>query len=402
MPWEGPATHRGPWPEAPWEGPPWRRGPRLFGRPVIPVAFILFIQVVGTYFAGLDEEAFRPYDLGAAILLAAGPASLLLRGRFPVGVLAFTLFTTGTYFVLGYPHGPIFFALLVAFFGAALAGKRAAAATSIAIGYVTFVWLGYWVGTRPAPGLAGALGAAAWLLVLFTVSEIARGRRDRAIERMKTHREEERRRASDERLRIARELHDVLAHNISLINVQAGVALHLIDERPEQARGALGAIKDASNEALSELRSVLDILRQGNERGPRSPTSGLTDLDDLVARTRAAGFDVAVEVEGAPRPLPTGVDLAAFRIVQEAVTNVTRHAPAARMRIRLSYEPESLVVEIADDGAGGTGEASKGAGAGIAGMKERAAALGGELEAGPRPGGGFLVRARLPLPEDVR
>jgi signal transduction histidine kinase len=233
--------------------------------------------------------------------------------------------------------------------------------------------------------------------VLFTAAEIGRSRRERAIEAARTRAEETRRRASEERLRIARELHDVLAHNISLINVQAGVALHLMDNRPEQARTALSAIKQASNEALGELRSVLEILREGHEDPPRSPTSGLAQLDDLVAKTEGAGLRVSTRVEGTPRPLPPRVDLAAFRIVQEALTNATRHAGDAHATIRIGYGERDLTVQIDDDGRGTS--SAPGGGQGIPGMRERATALGGDLEAGPRPGGGFRVRAMFPLRE---
>jgi signal transduction histidine kinase len=214
-----------------------------------------------------------------------------------------------------------------------------------------------------------------------------------------------RRRAGEERLRIARELHDVLAHNISLINVQAGVALHLMEEQPEQARTALTAIKAASKDALGELRSVLDVLRHVDEGAPRAPTAGLADLDRLVSGATAAGIDVRVVTSGTPRPLPPSVDLAAFRIVQEALTNVTRHAGQATATVSLTYGEEGLTVSVEDDGRGvngagaGTGPErprERGGGNGIRGMKERASALGGDVEAGPRPGGGFRVTASLP------
>jgi signal transduction histidine kinase len=191
----------------------------------------------------------------------------------------------------------------------------------------------------------------------------------------------------------------VLAHNISLINVQAGVALHLMEEQPAQARTALTAIKAASKDALGELRSVLDILRQVDEGPPRAPTAGLDDLDRLVSGAAAAGIDVRVVTEGTPRPLPPSVDLAAFRIVQEALTNVTRHAGQATATISLSYGDADLTVQVDDDGHGrpAVNGVAAGGGNGIPGMKERAAALGGRLDAGPKPDGGFRVRSWLPL-----
>jgi len=369
--------------------------PPLGSRLLLPLA-VGVIQVVGTHFAGLRQPERMDLDALGILLLAAGPAALVLRRRYPAAVLAFVLATTLGYLLRDYPRGPIFLALIVAFVTAVMRGRRVAAITSLVVGYFSFLWLPYLVGQEPAPSLAQALGLAAWLLVLLTVSEIARSRRERANDLARTEEEEARRRASEERLRIARELHDVLAHNISLINVQAGVALHLMDERPEQARTALTAIKQASSEALGELRSVLDILREGRESPPRSPTSGLGRLDDLVAKTEAAGLRVTTRVEGIPRSLPPGVDLAAFRIVQEALTNVTRHAGEAQATVNIDYGDRDLTVLIEDDGHRASGEGSPG-GKGISGMRERAAALGGEFEAGPRPGGGFRVRARLPL-----
>lgn len=223
-------------------------------------------------------------------------------------------------------------------------------------------------------------------------------RRDRAAEAERLRKEETRRRASEERLQIARDLHDVLAHNISLINVQAGVALHLIDEKPEQARTALAAIKEASRDALRELRTALDVLRRTDDAAPRTPAPGLGSLDELVSRTSAAGVQVRTEIAGEARPLPAGVDVTAYRIIQEALTNVVRHASKASATVRVTYGANDLSVQIEDDGAGpGPAGAVDKPGQGIAGMRERAAALGGQLDAGPRPEGGFRVSARLPL-----
>jgi signal transduction histidine kinase len=218
------------------------------------------------------------------------------------------------------------------------------------------------------------------------VAEAARMREEEAL-----------RRASEERLRIARELHDALGHHLSLISVQSGVALHLNEALPEQARTSLTAIKQASKEALSELRSVLDILRQEGEAAPRFPASTLDRLDDLVAQASKAGLDVRAETEGAARPVPFGIEAAAFRIVQEALTNVTKHAGGATVTVLVAYGDRDLTAQVDDDGRGPTSGGATGSGSGIVGMHERVAALGGELEAGPRPEGGFRVRARLPL-----
>jgi signal transduction histidine kinase len=354
-------------------------------------------QLLFTHFAAREQPDRMPLDAVAYALLASGPAALIVRRRYPVAVHAVVLGAALSYSVIGYPRGPIFLSLIVSFFTVVLTGHRMAAVLSLVVGFVSFLWLAALLGREPAPSLAEVLALGAWLLVLLFGAEFVRGRRERAAEAARIWAEEERRRASEERLRIARELHDVLAHNISLINVQAGVALHLMDERPEQARTALATIKEASKDALTEMRSVIDILRQDGEQAPRAPAATLARLDDLVSRTEAAGVRVETEIEGTSRPLPSGVDLAAFRIVQEALTNVGRHARAGTATVRVSYGDRDLTVQVDDDGSGSTSGGTGGSGKGILGMRERVAALGGELEAGPRPGGGFRVRARLPL-----
>ncbi|HEY3214123.1 MAG TPA: sensor histidine kinase, partial [Actinomycetota bacterium] len=294
-------------------------------------------------------------------------------------------------------NGPIWLALVTAYVTAVFLGHRLAAGITAATGFVIFPWLDYVVRDGRAPSLTALAALAAWLLVLLGGAEIVRVRRERVVEAARIQEEEALRRASEERLRIARDLHDALGHHLSLINVQAGVALHLNEELPEQARTSLSAIKLASKEALTELRSVLDILRQEGEPAPRSPTSTLARLDELVSQAAAAGLEVRMVSEGRVRPLPFGVDVAAFRIVQEALTNVTRHAGEATATVRVSYGERELSLQIDDDGRGPAADGAVPTGKGIMGMRERVGALGGELQAGPRPEGGFRVRARLPL-----
>ena len=197
---------------------------------------------------------------------------------------------------------------------------------------------------------------------------------------------------------MARDLHDVIGHNISLINVQASMGLDLMDSQPEQARAALSAIKSASKEALEELRTMLTALRRDDDVAPRSPAPGLDRLPELIELTRAAGLSVEVEVVGKAPPLPTAVHLAAYRIIQESLTNVARHAGRARVTVRVTYDDADMHVEIDDDGkAPSGGDSAIGTGSGITGMRERAAALGGDLSAGFRQGGGFRVSAQLPV-----
>jgi signal transduction histidine kinase len=343
--------------------------------------------------------AARHLDVFAFLLLAAGPAALLARRRHPAPVLAVVFTATLLYVVIGYASGPIWISLIVAFGTAILAGYQALGWLSLFAGWVLFLWLPAAFGRGGAPSLLQAFALAAWLLVLLAAAEGLRIRRERTAEAKRQREQEALRRAGEERLRIARELHDVLAHNVSLINVQSGVALHLLEQQPEQARTALSAINVASAEALREMRAVLGVLRRVDEPLPRAPTAGLESLDALVSRSAAAGLAVHVEVEGEQHPLPASVDLAAFRIVQESLTNVTRHAQARAATVHLAYQDDELAVQIDDDGRGGSPDASANGGNGIQGMRERAAALGGELQAGPRAGGGFRVRARLPLSE---
>jgi signal transduction histidine kinase len=354
-------------------------------------------QLAFTTLAAEGQPKREPLDALAYALLAVGPLALVARRRYPVAVLVVVFGTTLAYAVTDYPRGPIFLALIVAFFTAVLSGHRLSAVISLALGYVGFLWLPYLIGTEEAPSLPAFLGLAAWLLVLLSAAEFVRVRRERAVEAVRMREEEARLRASEERLRIARELHDALGHHISLISVQAGVALHVNEELPEQARIALSAIRDASKEALTELRSVLDILRQVDEQAPRAPTPTLRRLDDLVAGAAAAGLEVRTETVGEARPLPFGVDVAAYRIVQEALTNVARHAGQATATIQVAYGDRELTLQVDDDGRGASATGTPVRGKGLQGMRERVAALGGDLEAGPRPEGGFRVRARLPL-----
>ena len=371
--------------------------PRMaFGDAAIAVG-LLVLLMVGTTFASRHQPGRRAFDVGAAALVIASAGALAWRRRHPAAVLATVFAATVLYFALGYANGPIWLALVVAYVSAIVRGHRLAAAAVAVVGFGTFPWLDLLLRNRPGPSLPGLAAVAAWLLVLLGVGEAVRIRRERATEMARVTREEALRRASEERLRIARELHDALGHHLSLINIQSGVALHLNEELPEQTRGSLLAIKQASKEALGELRSVLDILRQDGEPAPRSPTSTLARLDELVSQSAAAGLDVRTKTEGEVRPLPFGIDVAAFRIVQEALTNVTRHAGSATATVRVAYGERDLTVQVDDDGTGTHRPGAGGSGNGILGMRERVAALGGEIEARPRPGGGFRVLARLPL-----
>jgi signal transduction histidine kinase len=380
---------------------------------VLLAAFACFVQTFGTFVYSQDEPSPWQLDAYAYLLLGVGPAALLFRRRWPEATLVVAFVAAAGYAASGYPRGPAGMpALGFAVVSALMMGRRRAFTwVAVGVAVVAFSLLPRVILDQHErqSDIATNVELITWLPLAAAATEIVRIRLERRAERARVARTEARRRASDERLLIARELHDVLAHNISLINVHSGVALHLLDERPEQARPALEAINEASEEALGELHSVLDVLNRGigdqgghGEWAPRTPTAGLRDLDGLVRRTRAAGLDVEVTVEGEARPVPAGVDLAAFRIVQEALTNVVRHAGGeARATVRLAYQATELTVQVDDDGQPAP-PPGPGAGRGIAGMRQRVQALDGTFSAGPRPGQGFRVRARLPLHNGTR
>ncbi len=333
-------------------------------------------------------------------LLALGVLALPFRHRHPVAVLWWVLGTTLAYWSLGYPRGPVFFALLVALFQVVLTGHRRVAIASLVFGFLAFSWLGYALGRDEAPGWGQVLGLAAWLVALLSITELVRSRRDRARDRALAQADLLLRQSSEERIRIARELHDAVAHNMSLINIQAGVALHLMDDDPRLARDALTTIKGASKEALVELRSILGVLRGVDDDAPRAPAPSLERLPDLLLTAAASGVEVRLDVEGDLSGIPRNTDLAAFRIVQESLTNVARHAGVPTAEVRIRAQDGTLDVEVLDDGNGRSGRADLPSGGnGIPGMQERAHAVGGRLTAGPRPGRGFAVHAELPLSE---
>jgi signal transduction histidine kinase len=359
-------------------------------------AAVGIVQLCGTLMIGHNQEGRESIDALAVALLLAGPAALYWRARAPVAVMIATLAPGLAYWALDYPRGPIWIAAIVAFVSAVFMGRRVPAWILLGVAWAGLVFLPHLVSDASPATVGKAIGIAVWLFLLGEFAEIARSKRERHLEQQRAEREQAAAQAGRERLLIARELHDVLAHNVSLINVQAGVALHLLDEQPERARPALEAIKDASSETLREMRSVLDILRKPGEQPPRSPTAGVGGLDELIARTKAAGIAVDARVSGSPRGLPASVDLAVYRIVQEALTNVARHAHPAAALVQLAYADDSVEIVVEDDGLRARQLNGYG-GNGIAGMRERVAALGGEFSAGPRPDVGFRVRARLPL-----
>jgi signal transduction histidine kinase len=391
-------------------GPPWpRRAGYEPGRRRSAPGFALaavtgLIQVIASTGAAHSQPNARPLDLLGYLLLLAGPLALAFRRRVPELALAVALAVTVAYFLLGYPEGPAFLAALFALFAAIRTGLRWLVWALAGAAYACYVGLGSFVADLPGdPSLGRSVTVGAWLLVVLAFAEGIRVRTAHFAEMARTRAEtararaeQEKREASEERLRIARELHDVLGHHLSLISVQAGVGLHLMDSDPEQARTALTAIKQASAEALREVRSVLGALRPEDESAPRTPAPGLADLSQLVSDVNAAGLAVRTVTDGESRPLPAEVDRAALRVVQEALTNVRRHAgPDAEAQVTVAYGGDDVVLRVRDNGDGGLVD---GTGTGIPGMRERVTALGGDFSAGPADGGGFEVYARLPTP----
>ncbi|MEV3860409.1 sensor histidine kinase [Streptomyces sp. NPDC050095] len=391
------------------QGPPWwNQGPAGWtgereGRlPWRSTLFVTAFVLVGSTFAAHGQTDDRAgLDVFARLLLIAGGVLLLWRHRHPVAVVFGTALCVLVYLGGGYPYGPVFLLVALGCFAAIVAGHRYAAWTAVGLFWAGHVLVAHWLyrylpPSGDGPGSWGQEGfVAAWVLAVVAVAELARVRREQWQQARAEREQAARRRADEERLRIARELHDVLAHSISVINVQAGVGLALLDSDPEQARTALTTIKSASKEALGEVRQVLDTLRAPGD-APRAPAPGLDRLPELVEQAAGAGLTVDVTTEGTRRALPPGADLAAFRIVQEALTNVVRHSESRRAQVQLRYETGLLTLTIDDEGPASHAEAG-GSGNGLAGMRERAAALDGTIDAGPRPGGGFRVVAELPL-----
>jgi signal transduction histidine kinase len=361
---------------------------------------LAFFQTGGTFGASRNQTGDRGVDALSIAITVLGPLSLILLRKWPREVMGFVSAITVLYLLRDYAYGPVFACLAIATVATVVLGHRLTAWLGLAT-----VVVGSLVAVHPAfrdePWSWGWFsGVVAWGLLVLAIGEVIRIRRERTLASRQAREESGRRRANEERLQIARELHDVVAHHISLINVQAGVALHIVDRHPEQAQTALTAIKDASKEALVELRSLVGVLRDAGESAPRTPSGRLASLDDLVERSAHAGLTVRKTEQGDVRQLPSAVELAALRIVQEAITNVVRHSGSTSATITLQYDAETLAVTVQDSGRGlaRPDDAQAGmSGTGIVGMRERAEALGGSLQVGPGDAGGVRVQAVLPV-----
>ncbi|MFD4767505.1 sensor histidine kinase [Streptomyces niveus] len=385
-------TGRGPRPRGAW----WREGA------VTATAFVLCL--LGGV-VQVDDTLTAP-PAAAYVIALVSCAVLPLRHRAPLAALAATTASGVLVAPLGLLLSPLIVApALITAYSYALTGRTERRAAGAVLG-TSVVLL---VASTPLFGGvswqdASRMGAvAAFPLMAGVLGHSVRNRRaylaaveERARRAEESRDGEARRRVAEERVRIARELHDLVAHQITLANAQATVAAHLFDIRPEQTRKSLRELVETTGHALDELRSTVGLLRQsGDTAGPAEPAPGLSRLPALLASFRGAGLEVSVEQEGTARPLAPGVDLTAYRIVQEALTNVTKHAATGTARVHLVWNRDRVTITVADDGES---EDEGAAGYGLIGMRERATAAGGQLSAGRRPEGGFLVSAELPLP----
>jgi signal transduction histidine kinase len=363
---------------------------RWLGDGLLAVVLLIF-GLVATKFAAENQPTSARLDAVGYGLIAIASSALAVRRRWPLAALAVITAATTVYLVRDYAYGPILIVFSIAVYTVAVALPVRPAAL-VAGAALVAVMVHVFVPRGGDPGLGGLAPAAAWVVVPFAVGVAVRLSREAAA---RVRADAARRIADDERLRIAKEVHDVVGHGLAAINMQAEIALHLLQRKPEQAEAALTAISHTSKAGLDELRATLAAVRGGDDR---APTPGLAQLPALRDRLAHAGLPVTLSVVGAPAggELPVAVDLAGYRIVQKALTNVLRHAGPTTAEVRIEYRADAVEVEVTDTGLGGPPQAG---GTGIAGMRERAIALGGALQAGPRPGGGFRVHAMLPLPK---
>ncbi|MEU8623967.1 histidine kinase [Streptomyces sp. NPDC048669] len=371
---------------------------------------VLASMIIGSFAAPGSHSGptfgTRTPAVSSVLLMVLGALALVWRRRHPMGVLVATGGLTVIELVMVDPPSPVVMSVVIALYTIAARTDRPttwrvglltmAALTAAAMLFGSAPWYSQEnFGVFAWTGMAGAAGDAVRSRRAF-VDAI----RERAERAERTREEEARRRVAEERLRIARDLHDVVAHHIALVNVQAGVAAHVMDKRPDQAKQALAHVREASRSALNELRATVGLLRQsGDPEAPTEPAPGLAVLDELVKTVRRAGLPVEVAcATGHGPPLPAAVDLAAYRVIQEALTNVRKHAgPGAKAEVSVVRVGATAEVMVLDNGRGNPGGDGDGGGHGLLGMRERVTALGGTLTAGPRYGGGFRVHAILPV-----
>jgi signal transduction histidine kinase len=340
-----------------------------------------------------EQDSAANLDLLGYGLLTASGLALAARRRAPVPVLAVTGLCAVGYQAAGVDVPAV--AYLVAVYAAVRAGHRTITVVASVVMLAALPLAAMASGLHDTgEAFAQARGALelAWLIAAGAAGEALRQAERRADEAERTREETARRRADEERLHIARELHDSLTHQISVIKVQAEVAVHLARKRGEQVPEALLAIREAGREAARELRATLEALRDDDKNPPR----GLDHVPELVQRARTTGLDAKLTIEGHRNDVPAAVDRTAYRIVQESLTNIARHAAAATAWVRIDYRPDALVIRVDDDGKA-TSDTAPVPGVGLLGMRERVTALGGRLRAAPRSEGGFTVQAELPV-----
>ncbi|WP_215543029.1 sensor histidine kinase [Amycolatopsis sp. CA-230715] len=366
-------------------------------REVLLVTALGAAVALGTPVAAAGQAPPRvPLDEFAWVLMALAVALVPLRLVRPVVTLIAITLVTGTYLVAGYPYGPVVLALAVTAYAVALTTKPPVAWSALGLSFTALVGAQTDL-ARPVEVLPAVFAVVLWLGLPALLAKIARLRRDAVDERLRqralVEREHAERLAVEHRLAISREVHDVVAHSLSLISLQAGLAVHLFDRQPDEARAALTTIRQSSGEALADLRRVLTSLR---EPAPTAPDHLRLDrLGEVVDRVRRGGRSVSLEVIGRVRPMPGAVETCAYRVVQESLTNVLKHTDDASAAVRLTYGEDDMTVEVVDTGGGNPSPG--GSGQGIAGIRDRVVALGGRLSAGPVPSGGFRVRAWLPV-----
>ncbi|SNS58146.1 sensor histidine kinase [Actinomadura mexicana] len=370
----------------------------------IPILFVLTMLALG-FTAGAIAISITQYRVNAQLAWPLGALQampLLFAARWPLAAwrvaaagLLLTVFVRHGEGFMPWPVTAILALVVVLFF----VGVGAARQTTVGVGAVTIVGVLVPAVLFGMPGWFGMILAAIAAITL-TFGDAVGGRHS-AMEELGRREEQHRRDLArqavlEERARIARELHDVVAHHMSVIAMQAEAAPYKIPELPDAARQTFEVVRDAAREALTETRRVVGLLRADDEGAERAPQPGLERLDDLVGAARRSGLAVASAVVGMPRPLHAGVDLSAYRIVQESLSNAARYAPGSRVHVEVRYGAETLTVSVTDDGARSTPEESHGGGHGLVGMRERVAMLDGSLDAGPREGAGWLVVAELP------
>ncbi len=387
--------------------------------------FVAVMQVQGTLAKPADVGARSLADFGylGYVLLIVSGLVLAVRRRWPLPVFVMAALVSLVYYAVGFTDGPGWIGLFVALYTLTAYGdgRRSLVIAGVGVTVLSIGWLMAAAGIEPRAAIGWVFFRIAASVMAAALGESVRSRRVIAVEALeraelaeRTREEVARSRVDAERLRIAREVHDTVAHAVAIINVQAGVTAYLLDKRPERARDALETIEQTSAQALHEMRAVLGVLRDSDNG--RMPQPGLGQVNDLTAMAREAGLDIKLEVPSSTTPLPSAVDHTAYRILQESITNVIRHVGPTRVTIALDYGTEVLEVRVTDEGcrdapsdrdavlhppaehpASPIVSGGAGPGRGIVGMRERCGLLGGELTAGPRHCGGFEIKARLPL-----